>query len=97
MHSKIAEEYWIREEKISASQESNIHWEAIKKTLKASSLARRTFITKHATCMCGVGKSMKKYGGNETQMPAQDAGNQKLRHMFGSARIHKPLIYGMSP
>jgi len=66
MHSTEVENYWTRKGKFPEQLASHIHWEAIEKAMKTSSLARRTFITKHATGMCGVGKFMKRWGKRDT-------------------------------
>jgi hypothetical protein len=65
-HFKVMEEYWIKRHKFPEHQTSNIHWEALEKAMKAVPLAKRTFITKHATGMCGVGKFVKLWRGRDT-------------------------------
>jgi hypothetical protein len=82
MYSKTAEEYWIRKEKFSASQATNIHWEAIGKAMKELSLARRTFMTKHVTGLSGVGKFMKIWGERDTDACPRCGAPENAAHVW---------------
>ncbi len=59
-----------------------MHWEVIEHTMKASPLARRTLVTKHATGMCGVGKFMKIWGERDTDACPRCGAPENAAHVW---------------
>jgi hypothetical protein len=62
-HASEIEHYWSRKGKFPGHLASDIE-----KAMKSSTLARRTFVTKHTSGMCGVGKFMKLWGERDTDI-----------------------------
>lgn len=95
-HSKVIEEYCIKKHKFSEHQASNIYWEALKKAMKAVPLAKRTFITKHATGMCGVGKFMKLWRERDTDACPQYGAPENASHIWICPQPQATDVCGLS-
>jgi hypothetical protein len=81
-HSKQIEEYWIKKRKFPRHMAADIHWEAMKRALTSVPLARRLFITKHATGMCGVGKFMRLWGERDTDSCPRCGAPENASHVW---------------
>jgi len=58
IHGSIANLYWEKKEGLSTEQMESVHWEALSKARRQSSMSRNRFVTKHIVGMCKVGKFM---------------------------------------
>jgi hypothetical protein len=82
LHYKAIEEYLIKKKKFTEQGVSSIYWGAIEKAMKAVPLARRTFITKHATGMFGVGKFMKLWGERDSDACPRCGAPEDASHVW---------------
>lgn len=53
-----AKPYWLSKDRITAEAYGQDDWDAIEIAMKESQRARRVFLSKHISGMCGVGKFM---------------------------------------
>jgi hypothetical protein len=81
-HSYQIKHYWVQKQKFPIHHAGNIHWEALQTAMKESKLARKTFITKHASGMCGVGKFMKRWGERETDACLRCGEHEDAAHVW---------------
>jgi hypothetical protein len=82
-----AENYWGSKRNVEAEFGSLADWDAVGRAMASSSLARRTFVTKHTAGMCGVGKFMKRWGQRDSDAcPQCDATEDSVYvwHCHGS-------------
>jgi hypothetical protein len=49
----------MQKDKLSAEVMERVDWDAIERAMNESKWGKRTFISKHACGMCGVGRFMK--------------------------------------
>jgi len=61
VHDRESEEYWSSKHHILLDSLKEVDWQLIGTTMKSLPRARRTFLTKHVSGMCGVGKFMKRW------------------------------------
>lgn len=61
VHAKYAGDYWKKKGGLQDNSLEHINWEAMAKAAKEVPRSRWYFIMKHSSCMCGVGKFMKRW------------------------------------
>jgi hypothetical protein len=61
VHGPPTEKYWITKRKFPQHMAEHIRWEALEIAMTETPFHKRTFLSKHNTGMCGVGKFMKRW------------------------------------
>jgi hypothetical protein len=89
-------DYWVKKNKFPSNQVEHIHWEALGKAMSESKLARRTFITKHATGMCGVGKFMKRWGERDTDACPRCGEPEDASHVWKCSQAQAQDVWDTS-
>jgi hypothetical protein len=59
IHAPLVLQYWINRKKFPSHMKEHIYWKALDAAKKVTPFSRQTFLSKHKTGMCGVGKFMK--------------------------------------
>jgi hypothetical protein len=62
IHGTEGSMYWVTRARIAREAISEVDWGACGRALGSASLSRRTWVSKHATGFCGVGKMMFRWG-----------------------------------
>jgi hypothetical protein len=75
---------------------SDIHWDAMKRALTSVPLARRLFITKHATGMCGVGKFMRLWGKRDTDSCPRCGASENTSHVWKCPQEQATQVWDLS-
>jgi hypothetical protein len=82
VHTPKAKDYWIKKDRITEANFTSINWLRLGQALEKMPLSRRLFVSKHTSCMCGVGKFQKIWKLKETNACPHCGQYEDLIHVW---------------